>query len=58
MKSPWSAINPMKSEIKYWSLTWAKRRLEKMGKGYALYQVNGWYYIGIDGDFRCKIAAV
>jgi len=47
----------MKSEIKYLSLAWAKKRLQKMGKGYAIYSVNGWYYIGVDGEFRCKIKA-
>jgi len=56
MKSPWDAILPMKKEIRYDSLTWAQRRLKKMGDGFAIYNVQGRFYIGLDGDFRCKIA--
>lgn len=45
----------MPNVIKYESKAWAQKRLNKMGEGYAIYLVNGSYYIGINGDYRCKL---
>ena len=54
-KSPWNAIHAMPSVIKYEKKAWAQKRIQKMGEGYAIYLVNGSFYIGINGDYRCKL---